>query len=679
MKTKTKLNGLKYYYELLKLQSFLRNLDKNFKYQLESFSFNPENQILEFSGWAFTKEDGKPVDILLTPEQGKVLEFSRKSVEEVVNKYGIDPDEKIGFKLKVELPDEYSNSKNFDFAIRNKTTEQVIPVSVSLKGKKQLTLDQSAKYYSALLREYGFSVALKQAVDQGLEAWSPYKVWLNKVNKYNKENIIEDIQKFYHNPKISLVMVVDNNNQELLIETLESIKDQLYENWELIIFDNASTSRNIKKILSNFASKDARVTVKRAENKVSKSLALNNALNLASGDYIGFLEEDVLEPVTLYKYVKAINADPKLDFIYTDYDFVEDDLNDPVPVLHSNFNPRLILGTNYLSNSFIISSELLDEIGALRSKYEGSHIYDLVLRALEKSRKNEHISNVLYHNKALRSLKPKENKDKEIISSKNLIEDHLKQKNIKANFKINEDNGVLEIIREDIPEVSIILVNDGSPESEKTLEELNNNTDYPNFTIIAVNFNETTNLPNTKFYWNNAPLTRNELINYAARKGTGEYLVFVEPSIYPVNKNWLKALIDETALDKSVIIGPTIEEIQTIKSDANPYLKMIPINYQGISSKAFLINKGLWEEIGGFDPKYNEFLRDHDLILKAKKVGYNSILTPRSVMSNLKKPKENYSIPEQFGRFYEEYSSEDMTDPYFPNGFQDLNSPIIVN
>ena len=89
-------------------------------------------------------------------------------------------------------------------------------------------------------------------------------------------------------PKVSVIMNC-HNGQEFLKESLVSVKNQTYKNWEIIFFDNNS-SDNSKKILKNFSNEKIKYF------KSSKFLKLYNARNKAieksTGEYICFLDTD---------------------------------------------------------------------------------------------------------------------------------------------------------------------------------------------------------------------------------------------------------------------------------------------------------------------------------------------------------------------------------------------------
>ncbi|MBX9136408.1 MULTISPECIES: glycosyltransferase [unclassified Clostridium] len=88
---------------------------------------------------------------------------------------------------------------------------------------------------------------------------------------------------------ISIIVPV-YNVEKYLEKCIESILNQTYENIEIILVDDGSTDNSLN-ICNFYASKDKRIKVIHQENR-GVSYARNVGLNLAKGDYIGFVDSD---------------------------------------------------------------------------------------------------------------------------------------------------------------------------------------------------------------------------------------------------------------------------------------------------------------------------------------------------------------------------------------------------
>ena len=95
------------------------------------------------------------------------------------------------------------------------------------------------------------------------------------------------------NSKNKLVSIIINcyNGEEFLKETLDSIINQTYKNWEVIFYDNRSTD-NSYNIFNSY--KDSRFNYYQAKTHTGLGRARINAIKLAKGEYLAFLDCDDL-------------------------------------------------------------------------------------------------------------------------------------------------------------------------------------------------------------------------------------------------------------------------------------------------------------------------------------------------------------------------------------------------
>lgn len=110
------------------------------------------------------------------------------------------------------------------------------------------------------------------------------------------------------------------NYAEYLPEAIESVINQTYKDWELIIVDDGSTDSSVE-IITEYYKKDPRIKLFQHEEGVNKGLADSVKLGCekASGDWIAFLEsDDKFTPDSLEMKYKAIEENPNIDLIFTD-------------------------------------------------------------------------------------------------------------------------------------------------------------------------------------------------------------------------------------------------------------------------------------------------------------------------------------------------------------------------
>ena len=108
-------------------------------------------------------------------------------------------------------------------------------------------------------------------------------------------------------PDISVIMSV-YNGEDYLEEAVQSVIDQTFKNWELIIINDCSTDTT-EEILDTFSKKDERIKVYKNEVNLKLPASLNRAVSLASGKYIARMDaDDICLPERLEKQYAFMEA-----------------------------------------------------------------------------------------------------------------------------------------------------------------------------------------------------------------------------------------------------------------------------------------------------------------------------------------------------------------------------------
>jgi glycosyltransferase involved in cell wall biosynthesis len=112
-------------------------------------------------------------------------------------------------------------------------------------------------------------------------------------------------------PQISIALPV-YNGENYLKDALDSLLSQSYENFELIIGDNASTDTT-KKICESYAKKDRRIRYFRHDTNIGAAANYNYVFELAKGEYFKWAaHDDVCSPDYLQSCVEKLDSDPSI-------------------------------------------------------------------------------------------------------------------------------------------------------------------------------------------------------------------------------------------------------------------------------------------------------------------------------------------------------------------------------
>ncbi len=224
---------------------------------------------------------------------------------------------------------------------------------------------------------------------------------------------------FSSRPLISIVVPLYETKPLFLEELLDSVRLQTYPKWELVLADASRTDRTeevlhtYQKTWPEFGSGEGIVRYRRLAENGGISVNTNEALKDVTGDLVAFMDhDDVLTENALFEVVSAWNEKPgdiraedmplrsaqqgdmqprntqpegmRFRIFYTDEDKADESLSHfSQPHFKKDFDLELLRTNNYICHFLVLERGLLTEIGGLRSEYDGSQDYDLILRAVE--------------------------------------------------------------------------------------------------------------------------------------------------------------------------------------------------------------------------------------------------------------------------------------------------------
>jgi O-antigen biosynthesis protein len=199
-------------------------------------------------------------------------------------------------------------------------------------------------------------------------------------------------------PLFSIVTPVYNPPVDVLRSTIESVLAQTYADWELVLVDDHSPDDRVREVLREFAAADARVRVIERETNGHIVVASNDGLAAARGEFIALLDhDDLLVPEALEKVKAVIDRVPRVDYIYSDEDKVDDTGAHFDHFYKPAWSPERLRGHMYTCHFSVLRASCVREVGGFHPGSEGSQDHDLVLRVTEIARRIVHIPHVLYH------------------------------------------------------------------------------------------------------------------------------------------------------------------------------------------------------------------------------------------------------------------------------------------
>lgn len=545
-----------------------------------------------------------------------------------------------------------------------------------------------------------------------------YKIWIKNNEPDDKEIEEQRNYKFEYEPKISIIVPMYNTKEKYLKELIDSIINQTYKNWELCLSDGSDEKKDYVERLVNV---DERIKYKFLNANKGISENSNEALKLATGDYIALLDhDDILPAFSLFEVVKTINTDKEAEFIYTDEDkLLEEKENRMGPHFKQDYAPDTFMSYNYICHFSIFKKNLMERIGGFRKEFDGSQDYDIIFRATEQANRIIHIPKILYHwriNENSVALSA-EAKPYAYEAAKKAIKAHLNRIGLNANVEDTRIIGLYKVNYEIVgtPKVSIIILNkDHKRDLKRCIDSILEKTTYENYEIIIVENNSKTK-EIFKYY---KELEKNEKIkiveykeqgfnysrlnNFGVKNATGDYIVLLNNDTEIITKDWIETMVGNCQRKDVGIVGAkllyendTVQHVGVvlgltgvaghvnlgIGADEIGYMgrNIITQNYSAVTGAMLMISKEDYEKIGGLDEEFPVAYNDVDLCLKIRKLGKVVVMNPFVEAYHYESKTRGYEITEEKKRRLEEDTKRlknkwkdvfEKEDPYFNINFR---------
>ena len=477
-------------------------------------------------------------------------------------------------------------------------------------------------------------------------------------------------------PLFSVVVPVYRPPAWALERCVASVLGQSYGGFQLVMADDASRDAALEEQLRSFARLDPRVELVFRDENGGISSATNSALEHARGEHVVFLDhDDELHPRALETVAAAIAEHPEADVLYSDEDKLSPSGERCVPTLKPDWSPDLLLSCAYLCHLLVMRRSLVEGLGGLRSEFDGSQDYDLMLRATETARAVVHVPEILYHWRELPGSASGDTGAKPWAyeAGRRTLEETLARRGIEGVVEPHArylGNFHLRRAIRGEPLVSIVVPFRDEPATMAACyRSLLEAPGYGNFEIVLVDngseLPETRALtaelagdPNVRLLRHPKAFNWAASNNDAAAEARGEVLLFVDPALKARSEGWLAAMLshaqredvgavgallrhaDSTVSHAGIVPGlsPAAAYVQRdLPFDRPGYLLMTGItrNCSAVSGACLMTRRSCFEELGGFDTQLERALSDVDYCLRLRRKGRLVIFTPLAELFDL--------------------------------------------
>jgi glycosyltransferase involved in cell wall biosynthesis len=456
---------------------------------------------------------------------------------------------------------------------------------------------------------------------------------------------------------LSIVTPVYNTKADFLQECILSVRYQTCPYWQLILIDDGSTAKDTLSVLNSRLCDDPRIHVILNDSKNHGiSAASNLGIAESSGNYIGFLDHDDRLAVDAVQWVyDALRDNSSIDILYSDRDMISPNDKRHMYLMKPDWSPETLLSGNYLFHFVCYRKRLINQVGGLRAEYDGSQDYDLILRCGVERPIVKHIPRVLYHwrqSEVSVSL-DEDAKGYAFDAGIRALQDTLERRQIQAkvweNRSLWRGNYQLEFDPSTVSTVKEISIDD-SPQIVDSVP----GKQFLFFRNAA--------------YKNEHQHSIRELVSWLTVEGVG----IVTGKCISANKKNIYA--GAVLKSNGAVLFPYRGE--NIAEPGYMALTQIVHNISVPDYNCFMVRPELWEELQGFDSRYESFAyKVYDFSLRAAVRGWRAVFNPRAlfVCENIQDiHTEEANDQERFRKKWSDWLQKG--DPYYsPNLSQESN------
>ena len=563
------------------------------------------------------------------------------------------------------------------------------------------------------LKHYGVKGFYARLLERFEEREVEYQEWYEK-NKPSEEELARQRKKKWKDPVVISVLVPAYRTPEVFLkQMMESVLLQTYPYLELCIADGSGTDDSVENVVKEYQKKDPRVRYRRLEKNEGIAGNTNAAIEMASGDYLALFDhDDLLSPNALFEVASAIEKE-KADVIYTDEDKVTSDLKEHFqPHFKPDFNPDLLCANNYICHLFVVKRSLALKLGGQDPAYDGAQDYDFIFRCTENAEKIVHVAKILYHWR-VHQASTADNPSSKLYAfdaGKRAIEAHLARIGVKAEVSHTKDLGFYRVKYQvqGNPMVSIVIPNKDEKETlKKCLESIWKKTSYPNYEIILVENNSTTQeirdyykeLDGKKrvrvVYWDKE-FNYSAINNFGISYAKGEYILCLNNDITVISPDWLEELLANCQRPEVGIVGARLYYPDNTIQHAGIVLGMggcagslfvglarsrggylhkaaLQQDLSAVTAACFMVKKEVFEKVGGFEEKLAVAFNDVDFCLKVRHAGYLVVYDPYAELYHHESKTRGYENTEAKKRRFQEeieymrchWMPDILRDPYY--------------
>jgi GT2 family glycosyltransferase len=529
-------------------------------------------------------------------------------------------------------------------------------------------------------------------------------------------------------PRFSILTPVYETPADVLRKMLKSVERQSYGDWELCLVDDHSQQPQVRAILDEASRRDPRIRVSYREENGGIVPTSNDALALATGEFVALLDhDDTLHPDALAHVAAALDANPEADYAYTDEDKIDLRGRHSSPFFKPDWSPERMRTQMYSCHFSVLRRSLVEAVGGFDPAFEGSQDWDLVLKVTERARAVVHVPRVLYHWRMLENSAAASGEAKPYAAEAGVraVQAHCDRIGLEARVELDPaDPGILHLqpALTSEPLVSIVIPTNGQRREIRfeqmvlvvnCVRSIVERSTYGNYEIVCV-VDEGTDpavlaelgeiagerLRLVEF---RGPFDFSAKINAGAVRSAGEHLLLLNDDIEITTPDWIERMVMYSEQEGVGAVGGRLlwgdgriqhvgvayegalphHHYRGFSNSFNGYANAVLIarDCLTVTAACLMTRRDVFERLGGFSSAFPVNFNDVDYCLKTHVDGLRIVYDPDLVLFHFESSSrdavvESWEVGLLLARWGHVTAVDPFTSPHTRNGLPRLASYV---
>jgi GT2 family glycosyltransferase len=555
---------------------------------------------------------------------------------------------------------------------------------------------------SAVLGELNWFRKIRNRISRNANI-QDYPTWIQQVEgRYPETDSDTNQALFEAEYKFLLLLHLEELYLESFTAQIRSLHLQRSGNWELHVFLKDMALEELSSIRSQIDLPNAQLHIWNLDQMNIDGEALTQKLAQLDYSLCLFLDENVLlHPRALTELETFFKTNPDAACVYTDLDAITENGERHSPWFKPDWSPELLYSINYL-NPLVIRRDALDEIDNFWVDFISGEYWSRLLNyVFVQGAKTYHLPKVMFQ---IRTRQMKWGYLRRAHDEhEKWLEGHLRESGL-CEVVFERDSHASARVRWNtkMPLVSIIIPTvDHLNVLRICVDSLLEKTTYDNYELIIVDtgssgnavheyYDEIRRIGRVSILHFEEEFNYSKVNNYGALESYGDHLLFLNNDVEIVDPDWLEELVRWVELPEIGVVGAKLlfpdRSIQHagvvlglgghaghIFLGADEY-EIGPFgstgwyrNYLAVTGACMMVDREVFNRIGGFDEQYQLIFSDVDLCIKVVEIGKRVVYSPFArLIHRAGSTRSRYSPREDLSRAFESFLTYlQHGDPYY--------------